>query len=238
MWARWVLAGLVLVCAGCELRLDVEAALDRDGGGRLEVAVTADDDLLTRARTAGAEPLDDLAAAGRALGRGWDVADTTDARGRRTVALAARARNPAGFQRLAADLAGALAAPEVALLSPLRVTVDGERLVVEGAAGLQPTEAVAELGLTPEQAVTLLRDEAAFGYAVRLALPGPVLGSTAERQDDGVLTWVVEPGEQVTVHAVGERPPPPLWPLVVGAVLGMLFAALVLRRLVVVRRRR
>lgn len=237
MWVRWVLVGLALLCAGCELRLEVEAVFDRDAGGHLEVALTADAELLGQAQAAGTDPLGDLAATGRELAaQGWQVADTTDDAGRRTVSLTASFDGPEAFERLTAELAEALAAPEVELLAPMVVTLEEERLTVAGSAGLQPTAVVTEHGLTPAQLVSLLRDEAAFSYVVRIGLPGEVLATTGER-DDGMLRWTVAPGEQVVIEAVGRRPQAPVWPLVAGAIGGALFGALVLRRVAVIRRR-
>lgn len=238
MRAQWLLVILVLVCTGCELRLEVRAAFDRDGGGRLDVALAADAELLDAADAAGAAPLDDLAATAETLGGGWKVADTTDDAGTRTVTLSAPFSGSEEFDRLTGELAESLASPEVALLGPLAVHVEEDRLVVDGSAGLRPTEGVAELGLDPEQAVTLLRDEQTFVYVVRVVLPGEVLETNAELRDGRVLGWTVGPGEQVEIRAVGERPASPVWPLVVGGGTGLLFAALVLRRGAVVRRRR
>lgn len=238
VWARWVLAGLAVLCAGCQLQLEIDIAFDRDGAGHLAVAVTADADLQARARAAGVDPLADLVAAGNQLAdRGWRSADTTDEHGRRTVELSADFTGPRAFDQLAEQLALALSAPEVDLLAPLTLTVDDEQMVLTGAASLQPTEVVAELGLTPEQAVTLLRDEDAFTYVVGVDLPGAVLDTTADRQEGGTLRWTIEPGEEVTIHAVGERPDRPLWPLGLGALTGLVVAALVLRRFALVRRR-
>lgn len=236
MRAQWLLVILVLVCTGCELRLEVEAAFDRDGGGRLDVALAADAELLDAADAAGAAPLDDLAATAETLGGGWKVDDTTDDDGRRTVTLSTRFSGSEDFERLTGELAESLAAPEVRLLGPLTARVEEDRLVVDGTAGLQPTEAVAELGLAPEQAVALLREEAAFVYAVRVVLPGEVLETNAEHRDERVLAWTVAPGEHVEIRAVGERPEPPVWPLLVGGGAGLLCAALVLLRTRVVRR--
>lgn len=238
MWARWVLAGFALLCAGCELHLEVSASIDGDGGGWLQVAVRADADLAQRARDAGADPLGDLAAAGSDLGGGWRVGDTTDEDGTRTVALSSRFAGPEEFARLTADLAEALAAPELAPLSGMSVAVTDDRLIVEGSANLEPRPGVAELGVTPEQAVALVRDSGAFSYEVRLMLPGAVLGTTADAHDGGVVSWSVPPGERVRIVAVSERPQAPWWPLVASALLGGAIAALVLRRAVVVRRRR
>ncbi|MEX2621172.1 MAG: hypothetical protein WD250_13245 [Egibacteraceae bacterium] len=238
MWARWVLAGVTLLCAGCQLQMDLALTFDRDGAGDLAVAVTADPALQAMARSAGADPLRELAAAGEELAdRGWQTSDTVDDQGMRTVTLSADFTGPRVFEQLAEQLAMALSSPEVDLLTPLTLTVDDEQLLLAGAASLRPTEVVAELGLTPEQAVALLRDEDGFAYTVAVDMPGEVLDTTADRQEDGTLRWTVEPGEQVRIHAVGRRPGPPMWPLVVGALAGLVVAAVVLRRLAVVRRR-
>lgn len=237
MWARWVLVGVVLLCAGCEARLRVDAVFDRDGGGRLVVALTADEDLRARAEAAGTDPLGDLVATGEHLTPGWTVTDTT-ADGARTIALSAEFDDPDAFEGLSTELAHTLNAPEADLLAPLTVRVEEERLVVAGSARLQPTPAVREWGLVPDQVVALLREEDAFSYVVRVALPGEVLDSTATEQEaDGTLRWTVEPGQEVVVHAVARRPGTPVWPLVVGAVVGLMVGVVVLRRATVVRRR-
>lgn len=215
MWARWMLVCVVLFAAGCELHLAVEATFDRNGSGRLEVALSADDALRERAAAAGADPLGDLAAAGEQLGDGWRVSDTT-ADGLRTVALASGFRGPAAFDALAADLAAALSAPEVELLAPLTLTLTDDRLQVEGAAGLQPTDVVAEHGLSPDAAVEALRAAGAVTYEVRVALPGEVVETNADQRDAATLTWTVAPGERVDIEAVGERPDRAWWPWAAG----------------------
>lgn len=237
MWVRWVLVVLVaLLCTGCELRLEVEAEFDRHASGRLRVAMAADADLRGQAAAAGADPLGDLAASGQELGGGWRVDDTIGEDGVRTVALSVGFDGPEEFDALAADLADALAAPEGDVLAALTVAVDDERMEVIGSAGLQPTEAVADYGLAPDEVVALLRQEGGFAYSVRVVLPGEVVDSSATHAEGRTLSWAVAPGEQVAIRAVGVRPGPPVWPLVVAAVLGLAFAALVLRRLVVIRR--
>lgn len=238
MWARWVLAGVALLCAGCQLQLEVGIAFDRDGAGHLGVALTADPALQAMAQSADADPLETLADAGEELAdRGWRTSDSIDDRGMRTVMLSADFTGPRAFDQLAEQLATALSAPEVDLLAPLTVTVDDEQLRLAGAASLRPTEVVAELGLTPEQAVALLRDEDGFVYTVAVDMPGEVLDTTADSEEGGTLRWTVEPGEQVRIHAVGQRPGPPVWPLVLSALAGLVAAAVVLRRFAVVRRR-
>ena len=236
MWARWVLVGIALACAGCELHLAVDAAFDRDGGGRLEIALAADEELRERARAGGADPLGELTAVGQELGGGWEVADTTGEDGMRTVALSSTFDGPDEWERVTGELSRALSAPEVDLLGPLTVDVDADRILVEGSAGLRPSDAVGELGLQPGEAVALLRDEVDVSYTVRVSLPGEVLGTTADERDGPVLTWTVEPGEEAVIRAVGDRPDAPVWPLAAGGVIGLLGASLLLQ--CVARRRR
>ncbi|MDP8970993.1 MAG: hypothetical protein M3N52_10960, partial [Actinomycetota bacterium] len=180
---------LGLLCAGCQLRLGVGVTVDRRGAGRLEVSVAADAELLARAAEAGVDPLGDLAAAGRQLrAQGWDTTDRHQPDGSRQVDLSTGFSDAEEFDALARDLAVALAAPELAVLEPMDLTVDQERLALVGSAGLQPSAAVAELGLSPEQAVDLLREQGAVDYRVRIALPGEVLETTAPKRDGSVLT--------------------------------------------------
>lgn len=228
---RVATAVLGLLCAGCQLRLGVAVTVDRRGAGRLEVSVAADAELLARAAEAGVDPMGDLVAAGRQLrAQGWDTTDRRQPDGSRQVGLSTGFSDAEEFEALAGDLAAALAAPELTVLEPMDLTVDDERLALVGAASLQPSAAVAELGLSPEEAVDLLREQDAVDYRVRIALPGEVLETTAPQRDGSVLTWPVPPGERVEVRAVGVRPGPPAWPIGLGGLLGALGVGLVLRR--------
>lgn len=226
MCVRWMLVGVALLAAGCELHLGVEAAFDRDGSGHLEVAVSADEELRARAAAAGADPLEDLAAAGEKLGDGWRVSDTATEGGARTVALSTGFGGPDEFNALAADLAGALSSPEAELLSPLKLTVAEDRLRVDGAAALQPTDAVHEHGLTPMEVVEALQREGEVTYQLRVVLPGEVLDTNAHHREEDALAWTIAPGERVDIHALARRPDPPVWPWAVGGVVALLVAVL------------
>lgn len=229
MWARWLVVGLALACAGCQLHLQVEMALDRDGGGELELTLSADEALLEAARSAGADPLGELADSARELGDDWQVTERTADDGRRSVVLSTSAAGPDEYERVVGEVAAALSAPEAELLGPLSIAVDDERIAVSGRAGLVPTDAVGELGLAPDDAVVLLREEGVFRYDVRLTMPGDVVETTADRQDGRTLAWSVEPGSAIDVRAVGNRPEAPLWPLVAGGAAGLAVTGLALR---------
>ena len=240
---------LALALCGCRLRLGVDVRVDADAGGRLTVAVAADRALRARVERAGADPLDDLVARVRKLRpAGWAVRDTTARGGTRTVEISTAFADPAELGDLSEALSDALAAPEVRLLSPLRLAARGRRLVLRGAAGLAPTPAVRELGLSPAEARRMAAGVVA--YEVSATFPGRVLHSTgrgrgrgpvSDRSQGTTVTWRVPPGETVRVHAVGTRPVPASspWPAVAtGALTTTLMAAAGLVWLTRRRRRR
>jgi len=221
-----VLAALAVAAAGCEVGLDVALDVGGDGSGRLGVTVGADADALARAAAAGADPLADFAASVRALeDPTWEVAETAGPDGSRAVEAAVAFDDPAALRRLSGQLADAVDAPEGRLLEPLAVVVAEETVRVEGAAGLVPGPAVADLGLTPESATALLADS--FAYTVRVRLPDPerVLSANATRTDGGDLVWEVPPGAQVTIAAEGVRPRFPWVPVLLGAAAALALAA-------------
>jgi hypothetical protein len=231
-------AGLLLALAavllsGCRATLVVDVTVDRRGAGRLEIALGADAALLERAAAAGADPLGDLAATGRSLAdEGWQTTDEADAAGGRTVALSAPFSSPEAFDALAAQVADALAAPEVTLLDGLRLVEADGRIALAGTAGLVPTAAVTELGVQPAQAVTILEETGALAYEVRLDLPGEVLEAGDGAAVDGErVTWAIAPGEQVALSAVATVPGAPWWVLVISGTLGGLLGLLALRGL-------
>lgn len=211
--------------SGCRLGLDVALDVARDGSGRLAVALAADAAANQRAAAAGADPLALVADAGERLaGQGWETREETAADGSREVTLSVEADDAAALSAQAAELAEALAAPEARPLEPLRVTLTEDRVEVAGAAGLVPGEAVAEYGLSPEQAIALLAERDALDYRVTVTLPAQVLSSNADTTEESTLTWQVAPGEQVAISATGVRPRFP-WPLVAaGAAAALLLA--------------
>lgn len=234
---RIALVAAALLCSGCQLRLHVDLAVDRNGGGVLAVAVSADEELQTRAAQADADPLGDLVAAGRELGQGWRVADDTDDAGVRTVTLTAPFADPQELAALSSEVAEALNADEVHLLDPLAVSLTDDEVTVTGGAAMEPTAAVADYGLAPRRVVRLLDRTDAFAYAVAVTMPGEVTSADGETTADSrAVTWQVEPGQRVAVNAVSTRPGPPILRAVAGAAAGALVAGVVLW--LVTRRRR
>lgn len=229
---------LALATAGCQLDLDVGVDVDRDGGGRLTLRLATDEALADWVRANDAAPLDVVVdARGELESAGWRVTEGTPSGGGRSVELSRAFADPAELRRLTADLAGALAGPELTLLEPMDLTVTEERVRLQGAASLRPTDAVDEHGLSTDEAVALLRGQPpatmsdgdgagpppageGLSYRVTATLPGEVLETTATERDGRTLTWAVPPGEEVTIRAVARRPGPPRWPLALGALAG------------------
>lgn len=201
----WAL--VVLLAAGCQARIEVGVVVDADGAGQLSVALSADAALLGEARDAGADPLSDLAATGETLEpAGWRTVDVTDGQGTRTVTVSTSFADPEEFGELARDLTEALAAPELVPLEDLALELTDEQIRISGVAALQPTQAVTELGVQPEQAVAIMRDGEHLELDVSAALPGEVLQTNGLLDEGGRITWTVLPGERVELLAVGKRP--------------------------------
>lgn len=219
---------LLLLATGCRLTLDVALDVDRDGGGDVAVALAADAELRRHADQAGADPLDDLAVTGQRLAAdGWTTSDNTADDGSRTVTLSRPFADPAELARVVDDLTVALDAEEVALLSDLGVAVDDETVTVRGEAGLEPTDAVTDYGLSPQQVVRRLERSEAFSYTVTVGVPGEVVTTSAPAADDG-LSWSIAPGETVQIEVVSDRPWSPWLRALIGGLLGLLAAVLLL----------
>lgn len=224
------LAALPLL-AGCQLRADIELAVDGDGGGTLAVALELDEELEQEARAAGADVIEQVERAADDL-EGWEV-ETAQNR----VRLSTEFDDPRELRQVSGAFADALAAPELEPLEPFAVTVTEERVSVTGTAALRPTDEVARAGLDPAEATSLLEENVAYQIAVDL--PGEILSHNADRREDERLVWQVPAGERVEIAAEAERPQTPPVALLAGiaaaaALVGGLLIALAWRR----RRRR
>lgn len=233
-----VLTLLLTAVAGCRIGVDISLDVDRDGSGALTVGMRADAEALERGEAAGADPLEPLVQAGERLGeKGWSVGDRTDDVGNREVHLTTGFADPVELEVLASDLGRALAGPEGRPLESLEVVVTENRVRVQGVAALQPTDAVTEYGLSPDEVVELLRERQAIDYRVRVTLPGEVLEHNGTLVEGTTLEWRVPPGERVDIRVEGVRPTGPDWLLVLlGAAI--VVTLLVLIGLLVVERRR
>lgn len=228
-------AFLAVIASGCQLDLELGVAVDRDGAGRLTIRLAADEALTAWADSRDVAPFEFLTGArGELESAGWRVTEETTPGGARSVELSRGFSGPDQFDRLTGELAGTLAGPELTLLEPMDLTVTDDRVRLEGAASLRPTDAVAESGLTPEETVALLRGQPPTGgqgpgnppagegleYRITATLPGEVLESTATDRDGRTLRWTVPPGEDVTIRAVANRPARTRWPLGIAALAG------------------
>jgi len=224
---RCLVVGLLCAAllAGCRLDAGVAISVDRDGAGTVALQLVADPELAARAEEAGVDPFAPLT---EVQAPGWTVTAEDRDDGGRTVVARARFDDPDELASLTADLAAAVNAPEAQLLEPFAVDLTSDTVTVSGGAALVPTAVVAELGLTPEEALALLADS--VDYRVRVSLPGEVVEAPAGSIEERTVTWQVQPGERVTVQVVAERPPPWwLWPAVVGgAAVVLLVVALAL----------
>lgn len=233
----WILVLLLGMATGCRVGLDLGIDIDRDGGGSLTLGMRADAAALDRAEAVGSDPLAPLVQAGEQLrGEGWTLRDWTDDLGSREVQLTTRFADPAELEVLAGDLAEALAAPEGRPLESLAVSVTEDRVRVEGVVGLQPTEEVADYGLSAEQAVDLLRERNAIDYRVRVAMPGEILEHNGTLIEDTAMQWQVLPGERVDFQVESVRPTGPDW-LLLGLGAAIAVSALVLIVLLLRQRR-
>jgi hypothetical protein len=198
----WALLGVLLLLTGCRLDAQVDVAVDADGGGTLAVVLAADEQLRVAAADAGADPLAALEQAGRRL-EGWQITRSGGTDG--AVTLSTRFDDAGGLERISTDLAAGLAAPEVAPLGPMRLTVTDDTIALDGTAGLRVSAAVAELGLTPTRARARLAD--GLRYRVTARMPGTVLRTNADEQpDDQTVVWTIVAGERRSLEVIAERP--------------------------------
>lgn len=203
----WLL--LLLVCAGCEVRLRTEVVLDRDGAGRLALSLAADREAQERAAAAGAAPLDALEASGEELAdEGWRTSSTVAGDGGRVVHLETDFADPADLERLTGQLAETLGGAEGRLLEPFTLTVEADTLALTAGAAVQPTDAaLAEAGLDRPTALVLLRD--GFSSEVVVEMPGEIQAAPGAALGPQGLTatYALTGGEEVAIEVTAHRPP-------------------------------
>lgn len=223
-----LVVALVLV-AGCELTADLAVDVDRDGAGTVGLALMLDDELAARAAEADLDvfaPIVDAAADDDA----WLVEVDGDA-----LTLTASFADPGELAALTGALARDLAAPELTPLGPVTVELADDRLTVAGAAGLELTEAVTDLGFDEQQAQEQLAE--AVDYQVTVTVPGEVLEVAPDGAvDERSVTWSVPSGQEIDFRVVARRPPAVAW--WVWAVVGAAIVAIGAGAVVLLRRRR
>lgn len=189
---------------GCRLDSDVEVQLEGDGGGTLTVTLAADQELRDRATAAGADPLATLRRTGEQL-PGWRVVTRDEDAGDGAVTLGTTFSDPDELARVSGDFADAVAGPELRPLGPLRVELTDDTVELRGAAGLQPTAQVTDLGVAPARAERVLA--AAVGYTVSVGLPGEVLDTNADdRTSDTSVRWTITAGQERQLYVRAQRP--------------------------------
>jgi hypothetical protein len=202
-WLLLIALPVILLVSGCQLRAGVGVRVDGDGGGTLSVTLVADRELRDAAARVGADPLGTLADAVDEL-PAWDVTGP-DAASPGRITLATTFADPEELAQVSRDLADAVSAPEVQPLEPWQLAVDAATIELRGAAGLELTSAVTDLGLARTRADALLADSARL--RVTATMPGAVLESNADEvTDDGRATWTIAPGERRELRVVARRP--------------------------------
>lgn len=225
MWGRVVIvafAGALL--AGCEADFVLNLIVDGDGSGRVGLQVAADEELVAELEAAASDlegldadavdPLDALAAELDDL-TGWD-AEVERADGGRRVTATTRVAEAAGFVEATTALSEGLASPGVSLLGPIAVSVDEERVRVDGHAEyrLGPEALLVDVdGDEADAAVHAAASELLETLDVRVTveLPAPPEDANAHDTQGRELTWHVPPGEVAQVQAVGPRAGLPVW---------------------------
>lgn len=193
---------VVLLLSGCELRADVDIALDDVGGGTFAVTLAPDDALRRTVRRAGADPLSGLVAAGAQL-PGWRVRRSDGPNG--AVTLATTFDDAAELERVSTQFADAVAAPELRPLDPLRVELTDDTVALHGGAGLQVTSAVRDIGYSPARARELIADSVRLRVTARM--PGDVLDTNADRRTgDRIVSWVIPAGDHRELEVLAVRP--------------------------------
>ncbi|MGI8575352.1 MAG: hypothetical protein ACR2MA_08410 [Egibacteraceae bacterium] len=231
---RLAVGVLVLVQAGMLLtgcRLDAQLAIDveRSGGGTLRLVLAADANLVRRLRAADTDPLGQLARTVRQQ-EGWQVTRRATPDGGSRVTLRTSFADVEDLTRLTEELSAAVNGPELAVLEPFGLDIEGRTLTLRGRALLQPGPAVRDYGLTPAEAVALLVNREAVSYTVRVRMPGTVELTDGAVTPAGAVRYRVPPGSAVDVLVVAQRPRP--WRLIVLVLTAVvaLIAAYVLRR--------
>lgn len=192
---------VVVLLTGCELRADVDVAVDDSGGGTLAVTLQADEALRRSARATGADPLAALTAAGRQA-PGWRVRGP-DAEG--VVTLATTFDDPEELERISTQFARAVATPELQPLGPMQLVMGDDTVTLRGSAGLAVTDAVRDIGYSPARARAVVADSVRLEIGAQM--PGEVLQTNAaQRQDARSVRWVIPAGGQRQLQVVSARP--------------------------------
>ena len=223
---------IAILLSACDLDASVNLAVDRDGAGQLDLRMQMDEELAANVRDADLDLFGPVEAAASESAV-WDSTRTASA-----VTVTTTFPGPAALSERSRTLAAGLAAAELQPLEPLSVRVSDDTVEVVGQAGLDVTQAVEELGVTPEEAVDLLAES--VDYTVVVEMPGEVLeASPGGRVDDRTVTWGIAAGEVTPLRALARRPPRvPVWVWAAGAAAVAVILAIGAAAVISFRRRR
>ena len=223
---RLILAlALVMLVSACELQADLRVSLDRNGAGAMAVVLAMDEELATVAAEAGVDPFGPVAAAAEESGV-WQVERLP-----RGARLTTDFDSPAELTERSTTLSRGLAAAELQPLEPFQATVADGMVTLRGGAGLVPTEAVTELGVSQERALEVLAQS--VDYEIHVQMPGEIMEiSPGAVAGERTVSWEIPAGRRLSLLAVARRPPliqPWVW-WVGGAVVVLLVIGVVWRR--------
>lgn len=241
---RFVLALLLVLLAGCQLRVATDVLVERDGGGQVELTLVVDDELRDLLREAGEDPAAGLGSG--AQGAAWtvEVVEEPDATG---VRLSTSFAEPAGLGDAVDALLSGLEPDDGAVLRDVRLSRDAEggyRLALR--AGIEPPAVV---GTAPEDPSAprfdgddLARLLAERGAEVaradlRVTFPTSPTVEVGSGTIEGTTVTVALPNDRLA-EVVVTAPPPSGLPLRETAAAAAVAAGLGLVVVTLLRRRR
>lgn len=252
---------MATLLAACEATVALDVTVDADGSGQVAVRLATDaaaaaavDEAVADAGATSdvdvAHPFDAFVSTVEGLD-GWEVSDTRDDDGARTLAATTDVDDADELEAVTADLAAALDGAEGRLLGPVRLHVDEEtvRLDAELAAVVDVPAALGVAGDevqlrargdgsgAPRDLDDLLAGDPPLSVRLGAEMPGAVADTDADVVDGRQLVWHAEPGAVREVHAVASRSVPPTqrpWLLAAGGAVLLIATAvgvLAVRRL-------
>jgi hypothetical protein len=232
-----VVATLAVLATACQVAVGTDVTVAADGSGRLAITVALDEDLT---RSLELDGLDVFASLDE-LPDDW-TSERREVGGGLTITLAAPFTNAGGLSARVAELRDGLDADDPLLIDrlDLQVAADGSATLT-GRAGFSPPSSTglegAGVQFDGDALAALLAEhgDEVLRIDLRVAFPGSVTDTNADRVDGSVATWRLPVTEMQDVHASSQAPSGPQpWLLIAAvALLGLAIGAvavLLLRR--------
>ena len=238
-----VLALLLVVLSGCQLRVATDVLVERDGGGRVELTLVVDHELRDLLAEAGQDEALELGPA--AEGAAWTVEDVEEP-GATGVRLSTSFDEPAGLGDAVDALLAGLEPDDGAVLRDVTLSRDadgGYRLALR--AGIEPPAVVGTAPQDPsvprfdgDDLARLLAERGAEAARadLRVTFPTPPTVEVGSGSVEGTTATIALPNDRLS-EVVVTAPPPSGLPLqetaaaaAVAAGLGLVVAVLLRRR--------